>query len=594
MTLANLKPPPKLTVSEWSDKNRVLSSETSSSPGKWVTYSFQKPMMDAFSDPLVEQVVIMAGSQLGKTEILLNVLGYHIALDPSPIMIIQPTLSMAGSFSRNRISPLIRDCEALRTKVKDPRARDSGNTVYSKSFIGGSLDLIGSNSPSSASSRPVRLLLMDEVDRYSSATVEGDIIGLAKRRTSNFYNRKIGMVTTPTIKGESRIEEFYLQGDQNKWFVPCPHCGDSQTLEWKGVEFEKINGAIKDAFYVCQGCGSPWSDTERLRAINQGHFKPSAEFTNIRSFHINGLYSPWTTLFEQAVYFNQARGKPETLRIFVNVVLAQTFDENADGESVDAKALQEKAEDFGDELPREVVALTCGVDTQADRLEATIMGADRDEGLYIIDHHVLWGDPNSNPVWKELEELLLFKYKHPSGEDLTVRLTCIDSGGSNTGSVYKWCRTKGESLRAFAIKGVGGERAIISKPTTNNIGKVKLFPIGVDTTKSLLYGRLKIDEGEGAVHISDKLSNEYFEQMCSEKRIEKYSKGTRKHVWIKTRARNEAWDCFQYAYAGLQILNVNLRLLHERMNRPKQDEEKPILKKRPSPINNRKGRWMDT
>ena len=592
--LANLKPPPKLTVSEWADQNRVLSSETSASPGKWVTHSFQKPMMDAFTDPLVEQVVIMAGSQLGKTEILLNVLGYHIALDPSPIMIIQPTLSMAGSFSKNRITPLIRDCSSLKDKVRDPRARDSGNTVYSKSFNGGSLDLIGSNSPSSASSRPVRLLLMDEVDRYSSATVEGDIIGLAKRRTSNFYNRKIGIVSTPTIKDESRIEEFYKQGDQNQFYVPCPHCGDEQVLAWKGVEFEKDNGRIKDAYYVCSGCGSPWSDTERLRAVSQGHFRPSAEFTNIRSFHISGLYSPWNSLFEQAVYFDSVRKYPEKLKVFINTVLSEVFDEGASGESIDAKALMERAEDFGEMLPEEVVILTCGVDTQPDRLEATIMGADRDEGLYIINHHVLWGDPSSHKVWEDLEELLAFTYKHPGGEELKVRFTCIDSGGSNTGSVYKWCKTKGESLRAFAIKGVGGERPISTRPTTNNIGKVKLFPIGVDTTKSLLYGRLKIEEGQGMVRFSDQLNEEYFEQMCSERRIEKYSKGVRKHVWIKTRKRNETWDCLQYAYAGLHILNVNLRLLHERMNRPKQEEQEPKLKRRPNPINNRKGRWMDT
>lgn len=593
MTLSSLKPPPKQTVSEWADTNRVLSSETSASPGRWVTHSFQKPIMDAFNDPLVETVVFQAGSQLGKTEILLNVLAYHIALDPSPIMIIQPTLSMAGSFSKNRITPLIRDCEVLKDKVKDPRARDSGNTVYAKSFNGGSLDLIGSNSPSSASSRPIRLLLMDEVDRYSTATVEGDIIGLAKRRTTNFYNRKLFLCSTPTIKGESRIEEFYKQGDQNKFYVPCHQCGHSQTLEWKNVSFQKDNGRIKDAFYVCEDCGAPWTDSERLRAINKGHFKPSAEFTNIRSFHVSGLYSPWNSLFEQAVYFDSARHLGENLRVFINTVLAETFSIEEQGDTIDAKIIKQRAEDFGDELPSEVVVLTCGVDTQADRLEATIMGADRDEGLYIIDHHIMWGDPNSHQVWEDLEELLKFEYKHPSGELLKVRLTCIDSGGSNTGSVYKWCRTRGESLRAFAIKGVGGERPVVTKPSTNNIGKVKLFPVGVDTTKSLLYGRLKIEDGQGMVHVSDKLNDEYFEQLCSEKRVEKISRGIRKHVWVKSRSRNEAWDCLQYAYAGLQILNVNLRLLHERMNRPvKEIKEKPI--KRPNPINTRKGRWMDT
>ena len=273
IALSQLKPPPKLTVSQWADNHRVLSSETSASPGKWITYSFQKEMMDAFSDPLVEQVVVMSGSQLGKTEIILNVLGYHIDLDPSPTMIIQPTLSMAGTFSKNRISPMIRDSKRLKGKVKDPRSRDSQNTVYSKSFLGGSVDLIGSNSASSASSRPVRILLCDEVDRYSTATTEGDIISLGLRRTSNFFNRKIGMFSTPTVKGNSRIETLYLQGDQRKFYVRCPNCNDEQLLEWKNV-YWKNEEHLNDAGYTCEGCGSFWTDPQRLSAIRNGYFKP--------------------------------------------------------------------------------------------------------------------------------------------------------------------------------------------------------------------------------------------------------------------------------------------------------------------------------
>ena len=577
-------------MSQWADQNRVLSSETSSSPGSWVTYPFQRAMMDAFSDPLVEQVVIMSGSQLGKTEILLNVLGYHIALDPSPIMMIQPTLSMAGSFSKNRISPMLRDCDALKDKVKDPRARDSGNTVFSKSFTGGSLDLIGSNSPSSASSRPVRLLLCDEVDRYSSATTEGDIIGLGKRRTSNFYNRKIGMVSTPTIKGQSRIEEFYQQGDQNQYWVKCPDCNDEQLLEWKNVNFEKTESVIHDAYYVCKGCGSPWSDSKRLQAINNGTWKPSNNFTNIRSFHINGLYSPWNSLFEQAVYFHQAKDLPETLRVFVNTVLAETWDEDQ-GESIDGDKLKARSEDFGKGLPEDIVLLTAGIDTQDDRLECSIIGFTRDESIYVLDHHILYGDPSGHEVWKDLDKILQKKYKHPKGVELMVRVSCIDSGGHHTAKVYDYVKTR-EAHRIFAIKGVGGERPVVSRPSKNNIGKIRLFPVGVDTTKSLLYSRLKLNEGVGMIHISSHLDDEYFEQLCSEKRVEKYTKGVRKTVWVKSRQRNEAWDCLQYAYAGLHILNVNLRLLHEKMNRPPKEENEEQVRK--SPFVKGRSRWMDT
>ena len=585
-----------MTVSEWADQNRVLSSETSASPGKWVTYSFQKEMMDAFSDPLVEQVVIMSGSQLGKTEILLNVLGYHIDLDPSPIMIIQPTLSMAGTFSKNRITPMIRDSAKLNTKVKDPRSRDSGNTVYSKSFDGGSLDLIGSNSASSASSRPVRILLCDEVDRYSTATTEGDIIGLGKRRTSNFFNRKIGMVSTPTIKGNSRIQQFYEQGDQRRFYVRCPDCNDELLLEWKDVHFQKDNGILKDAHIVCNGCGSAWDDSKRINAISNGYWKAHAEFTQTRSFWISGLYSMWNSTYEQAVYFHQAKDLPETLRVFVNTVLAETWDEDA-GESVDSHKLKERAEDLGDELPRDVVILVAGIDTQDDRLEITVAGFTRDESVYIIAHDVLYGDPSGHQLWQDLDEYLERKYQHPLGIELTVRGSCIDSGGHHTSQVYSYVR-KNQHKRVFAIKGVGGDgRALVGRPSKNNIGKVSLFPIGSDTVKSLIYGRLKIEDGAGMIHFNTTLDDEYFKQLTSERRVERISKGVKRTEWKKIRARNEAWDCLQYLFGAYHILNVNLRILHEKMNRPKQpqakeqgEERNPLVPKKR--ITRRKN-WMD-
>ena len=584
-----------MTVSEWADQNRVLSSETSASPGKWVTYSFQKEMMDAFSDPLVEQVVIMSGSQLGKTEILLNVLGYHIDLDPSPIMIIQPTLTMAGTFSKNRITPMIRDSKKLSNKVKDPRSRDSGNTVYSKSFTGGSLDLIGSNSPSSASSRPVRILLCDEVDRYSTATTEGDIIGLGKRRTSNFFNRKIGMVSTPTIKGNSRIQQFYEQGDQRKFYVRCPDCNDETLLEWKDVHFQKDNGILKDAHIVCKGCGSAWDDSKRVHAISNGYWKPNAEFNGTRSFWISGLYSMWNSTYEQANYFHQAKDLPETLRVFINTVLAETWDEDA-GESVDSYKLKERAEELGDQLPRDVVILVAGIDTQDDRLEITVGGFTRDESLYIIAHDVLYGDPSGHQLWQDLDDYLDRVYKHPLGVEMTVRGSCIDSGGHHTSQVYSYVR-KNAHRRVFAIKGVGGEsRPLVGRPSKNNIGKVRLFPIGSDTVKSLIYGRLKIEDGAGMIHFNSILDDEYFEQLTSERRVERITKGVKRTEWRKIRARNEAWDCLQYLFGAYHILNVNLRILHEKMNRKKEPIAKeqgqvrnPLARRR----RNTRKNWMD-
>ena len=275
--------------------------------------------MRCFTDYDTEKIVIKSSSQIGKTEILLNIIGYFIHLDPAPIMCIQPSLQMASTFSRNRVAPMIRDTDVLKDKVADSRSRDSGNTIFSKSFRGGSLDLIGSNSAASISSRPVRVLLCDEVDRYGLTTTEGDAVALAERRCATFHNKKMAYVSTPTVKGNSRIEALYEQGDQRKFYVPCPACGDYQTLEWKNVKWNKNDH--QNASYVMECCGTILDDMQRYKAISNGKWQASADFNGTASFFINALYSPWLTVSEIATNFINSKPYPETVRIFVNQIL---------------------------------------------------------------------------------------------------------------------------------------------------------------------------------------------------------------------------------------------------------------------------------
>jgi phage terminase large subunit GpA-like protein len=235
-TKKTFKPPPNLKLSEWSDRYRKLSPESSAEAGAWNTSrcEYQREIMDSFNNPNIERIVVMTSSQVGKTEILLNAIGYYIDQDPSPMLVVMPSLSMGQAFSKDRLSAMIRDTEKLKDKVKDARSRDSGNTTMHKKFAGGHISIVGSNSSASLASRPIRCLFMDEVDRFElSAGSEGSPIFLSIARTKTFWNRKIFMCSTPTIKGLSAIESAFEESDKRYYYVPCPECEHKQVLKWK-------------------------------------------------------------------------------------------------------------------------------------------------------------------------------------------------------------------------------------------------------------------------------------------------------------------------------------------------------------------------
>ena len=321
-----LKPPPKLTVSEWADMYRQLSSESSAEAGRWSTSraEYQRGMMDAVSDPMIETVVLMTAAQVGKTELINNVVGFHIHQDPAPMLVVQPTLEMAQTWSKDRLAPAIRDTAVLAERIADPRARDSGNTTLHKVFPGGHVTACGANSPSSLASRPCRVILCDEVDRYPiSAGSEGDPVGLAKRRSATFWNRKIILVSTPTDKGASRIEQAFAESDQRRYFVKCVDCGEHQTLKWSNVRWEHDRPAT--ACYVCEHCGSLWDDAQRFRAIRYGEWRATAAGDGkTAGFHLSALYSPWTPLEDSVRDFLASKRDPMRLKTWVNTFLGET------------------------------------------------------------------------------------------------------------------------------------------------------------------------------------------------------------------------------------------------------------------------------
>ena len=581
-----MKPPPNLKIDEWADKHRRLSPESSAEPGLWSTdrASYQRGMMQAISDPRIENIVFMTGAQIGKTEIINNSVGYYVSQDPSPMLVVQPTLELAKMWSSDRLSPMLRDTPILKNLVKDPRSRDSGNTLYQKQFPGGYIAIVGANSPSGLAARPIRCVFLDEVDRYpASAGSEGDPIELSKARTKTFtYNRKIIMVSTPTNKGASRIENAFEESDKRFYYVPCPDCKHEQKLIWSNVNWEEDKP--ETASYICEECGSAWDDAMRYRAIKNGNWVATEDYNGTAGFHINGIYSPWTPLSEAVKGFLVAKKMPDTLRVFVNTYLAETWEDQ--GERVDDYAVAERAEAFGDKLDKNIMILTCGIDVQDDRLELEVVGWGKDEESWSVDYRTLYGDPSTPHLWNDLENILKNIYETEDGRQMQIRSACIDSGGHYTQAVYNFVRPR-EGRRIFAIKGMAGEsRPIVSRPTRNNIGKIRLFTLGVDNIKELVFSRLKINEvGAGYCHFPDDRPDEYFKQLASsEKIVTKFHKGFPRREFVKTRTRNEALDCRVYAIGALSILNLNLNVISDRMQneKVKTTEEVPKRPVRPN------------
>ena len=536
--------------------------------------------MDAMSDPAVESVVFMSAAQVGKTELLLNGIGFYITHDPAPMLCLQPTLEMAQAFSKDRLATMLRDSPVLKDKVRDPRARDSGNTTLHKIYPSGHITICGANSPSSLASRPIRVVFADEIDRYPvSAGSEGDPVALAKKRSATFFNRKLVLCSTPTVKGASRIESAYEESDQQRYVVPCPDCGEKDFLKWANVQWPE--NKPEKAVYVCQECGSAWDESARQRAIRKGEWVATAPFTGVAGFHLSGLYSPWITLSEAAREFLAAKKLPEQLRVFVNTYLAETWEDA--GEQLEHTAIADRREDedWTECLPSEVVLLSAGVDVNDGFLTAEVVGWGRDEESWSVDYVTLYGEPSAPQIWNELDDFLKNTYPHPSGVDLPIRATCVDSGGHFTQAVYNFCRSR-EGRRVFAIKGVGGEgKALVGRPSKNNIGKIRLFPVGVDTAKELIYSRLKIvDYGPGFLHFPVR-DDEYFRQLTAEKIITKYSQGRAKRAWVKTRPRNEALDVRVYAIAAFALLNTNINQVAARFS---ESVKKPEAVEKAEPV----------
>lgn len=582
---SNFKPPEQLSVTEWSDKYRRLSAENSAEPGRWRTSRtpYLKEIMDAFTDPKVHRIAVAASSQVGKTECEMNMLGYAIDIDPGPIMLVMPTVDNAKDFSKRRIAPMIRDTKPLREKIAKAKSRDGENTVLKKAYPGGMLTMTGSNSPASLASVPARYVFGDERDRWAKdAGGEGDPWGLVEARTITFYNYKMVEVSTPTIKGYSAIESAFNTGTQEYWSVQCPHCGEYNFIKFDHIRFDfhtnKIQGKtqyiVDDVMYACPECGGASTEQEIRKQPKKWIARnPEAYKNGVRSFWINAFSSPWMPWKKLVLRFLEAKDDPEKLKTVYNTLFGELWEDRGDLEDEDE--MLARREEYEADLPDGVLCLTCGVDTQDNRLEYEVVGYGQFGENWGIEKGYIIGKPSENDVWERLDGIIDRSYYFKNGKALKISLTFVDSGGHYTQEVYEECN-KRINKRMFAIKGKGGEGIPFTCPPSKVnivrdnkiIGKAWLYVLGVDAGKERIMSGLKVRSvGARYSHFpsnEDKgYDNLYFSGLLSEKMTYKNNKWQ----WEKLPGhnRNEALDCRNYANAAFRALNPNLDAIERKL-----------------------------
>ena len=602
---AGFAPPPEFTVSEFSDRELVVTT------GQWAGTHwqtsfapYQRGILDAFHEPGVETVVVMGSSQWGKTACAVNIVAYHIGHDPCPILVVEPTVDpMAKDFARNRLEPVIAASPRLRDVVSKKRAKDSSNTILQKAFRGGSIAIGGANSAASLAARSTRLLVLDEVDRYPAELPgEGSTMSIAIKRTSSYrHRRRILILSSPTLKGGT-IDTWYQRGDQRRYFVPCPSCDHMHAFEWKNVKWTADDP--NTARLHCPACDHAMGDAERLAILAKGEWQPAGKRheASIVSFHLWEGYSPFSSLSDIVAGFLRARklqkaGDASEMHTWQNTTLGEPIEPDA-GDGAEPHVILMRREDYGEhELPAGACCVTMGVDVQDDRLELLVVGWGPGEESWLVDRQVLYGDTGGADPWKALDQVLDHQYLHASTQQLPIQATCIDSAGHRTTMVYDYAARQA-ARRVFAVIGRDGQRPLVSSPSQRKWGRqqrqVPLYTIGVDAAKALIVSRLKLSErGPGYVHIphADWADEELAEQLTSERLVTRFTRGVPAQVWKKARARNEALDCAVYALAALRLLHPDLTLLAQRLLDPEKPAPPP-KPDRPRWLGPRRGGWL--
>jgi len=570
-----LKPRQRLTVSEWADANRVLSSKGSSEAGPWKTSRtpFLKEIMDCLSlaSP-VQRVVLMFAAQIGKTEVGLNWAGYVMDHAPASMLVVVPTIQVRKRWATQRLEPMLADTLAL-ADVLDVRVkRNNSNNAEMKDFPGGLLVLGGANSPASLASMPIRYVLADEVDRFPwDVGGEGDPMGLIDERQKTFPRRKTLVVSTPTIKNASRIEVEYEESDQRQYHVPCPDCKEYQPLQWDNLQW---NDLLTEAWYACAHCGTAIHEHHKTKMLADGKWVARNPSSPIRGYHLNGLYSPIGLGFrwvELAQTWRKVFSDPVQLKRFINTTLGESWEDQSS--TVKPGVLAERAEAWQSRtVPPGALLLTAGVDTQDNRLAIQILGHGRKNQVWVIDYVEIQGNPGRPELWMKLTETLNTPLYNQHGRKMHIQATAIDTGGHYTHEVYQYVRSRA-ARRLMAIKGKNtpGGPILPGRPSMQDVnarGKVikkgvALWLVGVDTGKHMLYGRLKSDaevvEAQRQIHFNEDLDEDFYKMLTAE------IFDPEKNRWVMRKGRrNESLDTWIYGVAASHHPEIRAHTLREK------------------------------
>jgi phage terminase large subunit GpA-like protein len=575
-----LRRPPRISLSEWADRYRYV-SPPAAHPGPWRTdrVPYLREIMDTISSPDYQRVLIVKCSQSAGSESLINAIGYYIDQEPSSILVIQPNVEpMAKDFSKDRLAPLFRDTAQLRGKVKDPRARDSGNTVLHKEFPGGHVTVAGANSPAGLASRPIRIVLADELDRWgASAGSEGDPLALAEARQTTFRHRKkLVIVTSPGNEGESRAEKEWPLTDQRHLYVPCPYCGHEQPLEWRdsggkpGIKpstgdyrltWEKveIDGAVvhkpETAGYCCRDCGVVIEEKHKHWMVRHGKWVKHNPTSRYAGFHISGLIATlgdrWTEL---AAKWLEVKDDAERRKPFYNTKLGLLY--VASMGDIDTNALGARREEWDGEVPAFVGVLTAAIDVQGDRIEMEVRGWGDKEESALVRLERFYGDPEEDDVWNRARATLDREWAHEAGANMTIAACMVDSGYKQD-AVFRFVKSM-PGRNVFASKGVENAKAPLSRVTRANRDGVKVFNINPTTFKEVLFQRLKRrTPGRGYMRFGSEqktgADDSYFLQFAAEERIVEFVKSRPKVRYVNPgKKRNEAIDLYVGTLAALR------------------------------------------
>ncbi|WGM00927.1 phage terminase large subunit family protein [Arsenophonus nasoniae] len=582
----DIKPPEALSLSEWANKYAVLSRENSAQTGKFRSFAYQDGIMDAVTDPDVTQISVMKSARVGYTKILDHVVAYYLSYDPSPILVVQPRVEDAEDYSKTEIAPMIRDTPALTAIAPEAKAKDTGQTILKKQFSNGAnLTLVGANSPGGFRRITCRIILFDEVDGYpfGGAGAEGDQIALGTKRSETFWNRKIVLGSTPTVKHVSRIEKAYNESDQRHYWVPCPHCGEYQILEWGGpdtpygIKWDKDaqgNGLADTTYYVCRHHGCLIRDSDKPLMIKKGQWRAERPFNGHAGFHIWAGYSlfpnaSWPNLVKEWL---RVKDDPLMRQTFINLVLGEPYEDRGE-KALNEKKLLARSEVWAAEVPDGVAVLTAGVDTQDGRFEIEVIGWGKNEESWSIAFDVIEGDLETAEPWKRLDSYLKQVWRRADGRGFVIMATCIDSGGHHTQKVYDFCRER-LGRRIWAIKGESaraGKRSPVwptKRITPRSKSGFKPIIIGVNAAKDTIRARLHLEPAESGqpspayMHFPVDRDLPYFSQLLAERSVVKAIGGQRYRIWEQIPGRaNEALDCRVYGYAALcALMYMGLRL----------------------------------